>query len=83
HLMACVVNVADKDTREIFPPEVAIGSRIAEAAEKRGLIVRPIDNLNVMSPPLTITRAEVDTLISTLRAAMEEVVEGLQKEGLL
>ena len=83
HLMACVVNVADKETRDVFPPEVAIGSRIARAAEERGLIVRPIDNLNVMSPPLTITRAEVDELVSILHEALEVVVDGLKEEGRL
>ncbi|WP_204115392.1 aminotransferase [Shimia biformata] len=81
NLMACVVNVADTDTREEFPHEVDIGKRIAAAAEKRGLLVRPVGNLNIMSPPLTITRAEVDELVDTLRAAMEDVIADLRREG--
>jgi len=81
HLMACVVNVANKETREELPADADIGKRIAVAAEKRGLLIRPIGNLNVMSPPLTITRDEVDELVSKLRSAMIEVIDGLRNDG--
>lgn len=81
NLMACVVNVADKQSRETLPDEVNIGKRISNAAEERGLIVRPIGNLNVLSPPLTITRAQIDDLVSILRDAMSEVIDGLRAEG--
>jgi len=83
HLMACVVSVADKETRETFPDAVNIGKRISDAAERRGLLVRPLANLNVMSPPLTISRAEVDLLVDLLRASIEEVVEQLRRDGIL
>ncbi|MGB3313883.1 MAG: aminotransferase class III-fold pyridoxal phosphate-dependent enzyme, partial [Albidovulum sp.] len=81
-LMACIMSVRDKATLELFPPEVNIGKRVSNAAEKRGLLVRPLGSLNVMSPPLTITRAEVDDLIVRLRAAMEDVLADLRREGL-
>jgi len=83
HMMACVVNVADKDTREEFPHEVNIGKRIAVAAETKGLLIRPLGNLNVLSPPLTMTHADVDELVSKLRAAMEVVIGDLRKEGVM
>ena len=81
HLMVCVVNVANKETREEFPAEVNIGKRISDAAEALGLLVRPVGNLNVLSPPLTITRQEVDELVTMLRQAMENVCADLRKEG--
>jgi len=81
HLMGCVVNVANKETRENLPTEVNIGGRIAKACQQRNLIVRPIANLNVLSPALTVTRAEVDEMISILREAMEEVIADLRSEG--
>ncbi|MEM9850623.1 MAG: aminotransferase [Pseudomonadota bacterium] len=80
-LMMCVENVADKATKALFPDKVDIGRRVSEAAEKRGLIVRPIGHLNVMSPPLTLTIADVDFLVEALHAAIEEVTEGLRLEG--
>jgi len=81
HLMMCVVNVANKETREEFPGEVNIGKRIADAAEALGLLVRPVGNLNVLSPPLTITHQEVDELVTLLRQAMENVCADLRSEG--
>ena len=81
-LMACVVNVADKETREEFPDAVNIGKRISDAAESRGLLVRPIGNLNVLSPPLTITKDEINDLVAILRDAMAEVAADLSTEGI-
>jgi len=80
--MMCVVNVADKKTREFFPPDVNIGKRISNHAEDLGLIVRPIADLNVMSPPLTMTRDDVDFIVATLREAIERTMDDLCREGL-
>ena len=82
HLMACVVNVADKQTRMELPHEVNIGKRISDAAEKLGLLVRPVGNLNVLSPPLTITHEEVDELVSMLRQAILTVCDELAAQGI-
>ncbi|MBY6058751.1 aminotransferase [Leisingera daeponensis] len=73
HLMACIVNVADSETGKLFDPAINIGKRIAKAAQKRGLIVRPLGNLNILSPSLTITREETDQMVSILSDAMAEV----------
>ncbi len=80
--MMCVENVADKDTKEMFPPEVGIGRRISDACDARGLLVRPIGRLNVLSPPLILTTEQIDWLVDTLRAGIEEVMAGLEREGL-
>ena len=80
--MMCLENVADRDTREMFPPEVEIGRRISDACDARGLLVRPIGRLNVLSPPLVLTTDQIDWLVDTLRAGIEEVMAGLEREGL-
>lgn len=72
-LMMCVENVADKSTKALFPDELDIGKRIASKAEEFGLLVRPIGHLNVMSPPLTISRAEVDYIVENLGRAIQAV----------
>lgn len=66
-LMACVEFVADKASKALFADEVNIGERIHLRAQARGLLVRPIMHLNVMSPPLIITHAQVDEIVETLR----------------
>ncbi len=79
--MMCVVNVKDKKTKEFFPPEVDIGKRISNYAEQQGLIVRPSADLNIMSPALTMTKSDVDYIVSRLRKAIELTMEDLQAEG--
>ncbi len=81
HFMMCVENVADKESKALFAPEVAIGKRIADACQKRGVLVRPIAHLNVLSPPLILTRGEIDQMVSTLREAIVEVQDDLVREG--
>jgi adenosylmethionine-8-amino-7-oxononanoate aminotransferase len=80
-LMVCVENVADKATKTPLPDGVNESKRISDAAEAMGLMVRPIGHLNVMSPPLTITRAEVDFVVDTLAAAIRKVTDELVREG--
>lgn len=70
HLMACVEFVADKETRRRYPEEVGVGKVVSNHADSLGLIVRPIDNLNVMSPPLVITKDEIDLVVERLGRAI-------------
>ena len=81
--MMCVVNVMNKQTREFFPPEVNIGKRISNHAEELGLMVRPAADLNIMSPSLTMTKTDVDFVVSRLREAIMLTVNDLRAEGQL
>ncbi len=82
HFMMCVESVADKDTKEVFGPEIAIGERISRHCRSRGLIIRPIGHLNVLSPPLVMTRDQIDDLIGILRASIEATTDDLVRERL-
>ncbi|MGI9626127.1 MAG: aminotransferase [Longimicrobiales bacterium] len=79
--MLCVESVADAVTKEVFPEEVDIGKRIADRCQELGLLVRPILNLNVMSPPLTLSREEIDSCVSRLGEAMSAVSRELVGSG--
>ncbi|MFT4151471.1 MAG: aminotransferase [Paracoccaceae bacterium] len=80
-LMACVENVADKATKALLPDEANESKRISDLAEEMGLLVRPIGHLNVMSPPLVITEAQVDFVVETLEKAIVRVTDDLVREG--
>lgn len=80
-LMLCVENVANKTTKELLPDEVNESKRISDVCESLGLLVRPIGHLNVMSPPLIITEAEVDFVVDTLEIAIRRVSDDLVREG--
>jgi len=76
-LMQCVEFVANKETKETFPEELDIGKVISDIADSKGLLVRPIAHLNVMSPPLVITREDVDFIVTTLRSSAEQAMQQL------
>jgi adenosylmethionine-8-amino-7-oxononanoate aminotransferase len=79
-LMACVEFVKDKDTKERFPEELDIGKWVSNRADSYGLIVRPVVNLNVMSPPLIISHSEIDFIVTTLRKSILGCMEDLRAE---
>jgi len=81
HFMLCVESVSNKETKETFPAEAKVGERIARAAEKRGLIVRPSGQLNILSPTLILTREQIDDLVAMLRESIVEVNDDLVRDG--
>ncbi len=80
--MMCVENVKDVSTKELFDDEVGIGDRIANHCQSLGLIVRPIGHLNVLSPPLILTKDDVDEVVSILRKGIEATIDDLVREGI-
>ena len=75
-LMACV-QCELKQGEDDLAMDYEIGNLIDKHCQALGLIVRPIINMCVMSPPLTITKPQIDEMVSILRQgillAMEEV----------
>jgi adenosylmethionine-8-amino-7-oxononanoate aminotransferase len=82
HFMQCVENVADKKTKELLPREVRISKRISAHCERRGVMVRPLDHLNVLSPPLILNRQQVDTIVDVLAASIRATADDLTREGI-
>ena len=80
--MMCVENVANKETKELFDAAVNIGGRVAANCQRRGLIVRPVGHLNVLSPPLTLTKQQIDDMVRILRDGIVATIEELRGEGL-
>lgn len=81
HFMMCIENVADQETKALLPPEANVGKRIAEQCQKRGLLVRPVAHLNIVSPPLIWTRETVDHAVDILRQSILATVESLVEDG--
>jgi len=81
HFMICVENVANKETKELFHDDIAIGNRIAQKCEEAGVLVRPLAHKNILSPPLILTEEEVDIVVNTLQRAIEDVQDELLRDG--
>ncbi len=74
-LLGCVEGTARPDLPEEkrHAIDLEFGRLVDEACEERGLIVRPILNMCVFSPPLIITEAQIDEMFDILDDAIAEV----------
>jgi putrescine aminotransferase len=72
-MMLGVELVADRAGKRSFAPQIGAAQKVADACRERGVIVRPVGNVVVLSPPLIFTQADVDLLIGTLDAALAAV----------
>jgi putrescine---pyruvate transaminase len=79
-LMACV-ECELKQGEDDLAMDYEIGNRIDKHCQQLGLIVRPIINMCVMSPPLTITRDQIDDLVSMLRKGIELAMQDCLDES--
>jgi adenosylmethionine-8-amino-7-oxononanoate aminotransferase len=70
-LMVGVEVVADKATREPYPWTERRGWQVCQEAIARGVYLRPLGDVIVLMPPLTITHAEIDRLTDTLAEALD------------
>jgi len=61
-LMAGLELVRDKETREPFPVARRTGHRVILEARKLGAILRPLGDVMVLMPPLSITPEELESL---------------------
>ena len=82
NFMMCIENVANKETKELLPAEVKIGHRIAAHCQKNGVLVRPLAHLNVLSPPLILTKEQIDFMVATIRTAITDTMDDLVREGM-
>jgi adenosylmethionine-8-amino-7-oxononanoate aminotransferase len=57
--------------------EQAIGARVCLDLRKRGVILRPLGNVLVLMPPLSIADDEIDRLVEATRASIVEVCGAL------
>jgi adenosylmethionine-8-amino-7-oxononanoate aminotransferase len=60
---------------ELAPPagDLRWGRRVSAACVARGVLIRPLGDVIVVMPPLTITSDEIDRIVDVLGAAIDEV----------
>lgn len=69
HLMACVECYTGE---EVGPTarNMALAQRVDKYCEESGLLVRPYENLCIMSPPLIVKRSHIDQIVEILSQAL-------------
>ncbi len=81
-LMGCIECVISRDSKDPLTLDYEIGNRIDKYCQDLGLLVRPVINMCVMSPPLTITRKQIDEMMQILRKGIELAMEDVRNEGI-
>ena len=71
--MAGIELVEDKATRKSYGPEMRIGHKIILEARKRGVLIRPLGDIIILMPPLTIAAHELSALLDVVYEAIEIV----------
>ena len=73
--MVGVELVKDRKTKEQYPVEAGIGHRAILEARRRGVILRPLGDVIVLMPPLSISYQELDFLLEVSYDSVKAVTE--------
>jgi adenosylmethionine---8-amino-7-oxononanoate aminotransferase len=65
----------DKASRKSYAPEKRVGHQVILEARKRSVMIRPLGDVIVLMPPLTITEAELSTLLDVVYDCIATVTE--------
>ncbi len=80
-LVGCIEGSVALDSTHLEGDRLSVdkefGYRVDKKCEEMGLIVRPLINMCVFSPPLIITRAQIDDLFDILEEALRQVQDEL------
>lgn len=74
-LMAGIELVKDRIKKQDYECEEKIGIKVLLQARKQGLIIRPLGNVIVLMPPLSITDEELKILTDITYKAVKKVTE--------
>lgn len=72
-LMAGIELVKDKNTREPYPWEDNMGHRVILEARKNGLVIRPLGNVIVLMPVLSMSIPELEQVLDITYHAIAKV----------
>lgn len=72
-LMIGIELVKDKKTKAPYPLEEKRGIRVALTARPKGVMIRPLGNVIVLIPPLSISLSEIKKLCRVVYESIQEV----------
>ena len=81
-LMLSLDFVAERQSKSPFPKSFRFSDRLSEQLKKRGMLARShAEHLLNLSPPLCITRAEVDEIVELLRQSIDAVAQAWNRQS--
>lgn len=73
-LMAGIELVRDKETKEPYAWEEKTGWQVALKMREKGVLIRPLGNVIVLMPPLSISLQDLGWMLDITRESIEEVL---------
>ena len=80
-LLGALELVPRKPRREFFADRGEVGTRCRDLSIRNGLVMRAVWDTMIVAPPLVITRAEIDMLVSRVVQTLDELHAALRSEG--
>lgn len=65
--------VEDRATRRPYPSELRMGVRVTQNVRKYGVILRPLGDVVVLMPPLSITDGQIRELVTATAKSIQEM----------
>lgn len=82
-LIGCVEGrIVDPDNPNALKIDLEMGVRIDRHCQELGLIVRPLLNMCVFSPPLIINSEQIEEMFNILEQGILKATDDLRREGL-
>lgn len=82
-LMAGLVLVKNKKTKERFRQEDAVGMMCRSFCFDNGLIMRAVGDRMIIAPPLVMTRSDIDEMMRLITKALDLTAKELTAKGLI
>ena len=82
-LLAAIELVPDKSSRRFFEPRGEVGIRMRDICTRNGLVMRATRDTLFVAPPLIISDAEIDELLSKVVRSLDETAAWARVEGWL
>jgi len=77
-LIAAIQLVKDKETKTLFSDEEDVGTKCRSHCFENNLIMRAVDQSMIMSPPLTISKSEIDELLEKAELCLNFTAKDLE-----
>ena len=74
-MMVGIEIVADRSSKAPFPPARQVGARVCRHARSLGFLLRPLGDVIVVMPPLSITVEELDGLMDGLEVSIRKILD--------
>jgi len=71
--------VKNREGKECYPIEEKVGIKVILEARKRGLIIRPLGDVIVIMPPLTISYEHLKKLVEIVFHSIENVISSIEE----